>query len=129
LVEELVARASGSGLDVTLRLEGEREGWPAPLAEAAYRVVQEGLTNALRYAAGARVSVLVRGGPDALRVEVKNAAAAADAAVGGLGTGTGLRGLRERVGACGGTLEAGPTSEGGWLLSARLPRRVRAAMS
>jgi signal transduction histidine kinase len=60
LVEELVARASGSGLDVRLRLEGEREAWPAPLAEVAYRVVQEGLTNALRYAAGASVSVLVR---------------------------------------------------------------------
>ena len=128
LVEELVARASGSGLDVKLRLEGQREGWPAPLAEAAYRVVQEGLTNALRYAAGAPVSVLVRGEPHTLTVDVANSAAAGDAGLGGLGTGTGLQGLRERVGACGGTLEAGPTAEGGWLLSARLPRRVRAAM-
>ena len=124
LVEELVARASGSGLDVKLRLEGEREGWPAPLAEAAYRVVQEGLTNALRYAAGASVWVLVRGGPRALEVEVGNAAAAGEADLSGLGTGTGLRGLHERVGACGGTLDAGPTPDGGWLLSARLPRRV-----
>ena len=124
LVEELVARASGSGLDVKLRLEGEREGWPAPLAEAAYRVVQEGLTNALRYAAGASVWVLVRGGSRALEVEVGNAAAAGEADVSGLGTGTGLRGLHERVGGCGGTLDAGPTPDGGWLLSARLPRRV-----
>ncbi|HET8820249.1 MAG TPA: histidine kinase [Thermoleophilaceae bacterium] len=124
LVEELVARASGSGLDVRLRLEGEREGWPAPLAEAAYRVVQEGLTNALRYAAGAPVWVLVRGGPRALAVEVGNAAAAGTADLSGLGTGTGLRGLHERVGACGGTLDAGPTPDGGWLLSARLPRNV-----
>jgi signal transduction histidine kinase len=126
LVEELVARASGSGLDVKLRLEGEREGWPAELAEVAYRVVQEGLTNALRYAAGAAVSVLVRGDADALTVEVRNAPAGDDAGVADLGTGTGLRGLRERVGACGGTLDAGPTSEGGWLLGARLPRRVTA---
>src|SRR5215218_8475760 len=50
LVEELVARAAGSGLDVSLRLEGEREGLPAEIAHMAYRVVQEGLTNALRYA-------------------------------------------------------------------------------
>jgi signal transduction histidine kinase len=129
LVEELVARASGSGLDVKLRLEGEREGWPAELAEVAYRVVQEGLTNALRYAAGASVWVLVRGGADALTVEVRNAPAAGDAAAADLGTGRGLRGLRERVGACGGTLGAGPTSEGGWLLGARLPRRVTAPAS
>jgi signal transduction histidine kinase len=124
LVEELVARASGSGLDVRLRLEGEREGWPVPLAEAAYRVVQEGLTNALRYAAGTPVSVLVRGAPDALTVEVSNVQAAREAALAGVGTGSGLRGLRERVGACGGTLDAGPTPNGGWLLAARLPRRA-----
>jgi signal transduction histidine kinase len=132
LVEELVARASGSGLDVRLRLEGEREGWPAELSEVAYRVAQEGLTNALRYAAGAAVVVLVRGGADALEVEVRNAAPAGlvdDTGVAGLGTGSGLRGLRERVGACGGTLAAGPTSDGGWLLGARLPRRVTAPAS
>ena len=124
LVEELVARAAGSGLDVTLRLEGEREGLPAPLVEAAYRVVQEGLTNALRYASGAPVSVLVRGQPEALVVEVRNAPATRDVALAGAGTGNGLLGLRERVGGCGGTLEAGPTPDGGWRLSALLPRRV-----
>ena len=129
LVEELVARASGSGLDVSLRLEGEREGWPAPLAEVAYRVVQEGLTNALRYAAGAPVSVLVRGAAQALTVEVANAAGAPEAEFAGSGTGNGIRGLRERVGACGGTVEAGPTPDGGWLLRARLPRRVGASLS
>ena len=126
LVEELVARAAGSGLDVSLRLEGEREGWPAPLTEAAYRVVQEGLTNALRYAAGAPVSVAVRGGREALTVEVENGAATRETAVAGFGTGTGLQGLRERVGACGGTVVAGPASDGGWLLRAHLPRRVPA---
>jgi signal transduction histidine kinase len=126
LVEELVARAAGSGLDVSLRLEGEREGWPAPLTEAAYRVVQEGLTNALRYAAGASVSVVVRGRPEALTVEVANAEATRETSVAGFGTGTGLQGLRERVGGCGGTVEAGPAPGGGWLLRATLPRRVPA---
>jgi len=129
LVEELVARASGSGLDVTLRLEGKREGWPASLVEATYRVVQEGLTNALRYAAGGAVRVLVRGDRDALLVEVTNAAAPRERALAGVGTGTGLQGLRERVGASGGTLDAGPTPDGGWRLAARLPRRVTPATS
>jgi signal transduction histidine kinase len=127
LVEELVARAAGSGLDVTLRLEGEREGLAAPLGEAAYHVVQEGLTNALRYAAGAAVRVLVHGDRDALLVEVTNRPTRSEAALAGAGTGHGLRGLRERVTACGGTLEAGPTVDGGWRIAARLPRHVTAA--
>ena len=124
LVEQLVARAAGSGLAVTLRLEGEREGLPAPAVQAACHVVQEGLTNALRYAAGAQVDVLVRGERDALVVAVENAPAAHDPDLAGVGTGTGLQGLRERVGAAGGALEAGPLAGGGWRLGARLPRRV-----
>ena len=124
LVEQLVARAAGSGLAVTLRLEGEREGLPAPAVQAACHVVQEGLTNALRYAAGARVEVCVRGERDALVVAVANDAAPHDPVLAGVGTGTGLQGLRERVGACGGTLDAGPGPGGGWRLGARLPRRV-----
>jgi signal transduction histidine kinase len=124
LLEELVARAAGSGLNVTLRLEGDREGLPAALGETAYRVVQEGLTNALRYAAGAPVSVLLRGAPGELVVEVENGPGAVDAALAGSGTGNGLRGLRERVTARGGTLRAGSTQAGGWILTARLRARV-----
>jgi signal transduction histidine kinase len=127
LVEELVHHASGSGLDVDLRLEGEREGLPAVAVEAAYRVVQESLTNAIRYAAGARVRVLVRGGADELFVEVTNAPARAERTLAGAGTGNGLRGLRERAAACGGQLEAGPTDDGGWRVAAHLPRRVAVA--
>ncbi len=126
LVEELTRRASGSGLDVTLRLEGDREGLPAPVGEIAYRVVQEGLTNALRYAAGAAVSVLVRGDGEELLVEVQNASSAKEAALDGVGMGTGLRGLRERVSACGGTFEAGRRAVGGWQVRARLPRHRQA---
>jgi len=129
LVRELVQRAAGSGLDVTLRLEGDREGLPAPLVQAACRVVQEGLTNALRYAAGTGVRVLVDGGRDALTVEVRNAPAPGDATLAGVGTGTGIQGLRERVGAVGGTLQAGPAGDGGWLVRATLPRRPAPAHS
>jgi signal transduction histidine kinase len=127
LVEELVARAAGSGLDVTLRLEGERDGLPAFVGETAYHVVQEGLTNALRYAAGATVQVRVRGDREALLVEVANLPTRTETALVGAGTGHGLQGLRERVTACGGTLDAGPTPGGGWRLAARLPRHVAAA--
>ena len=70
LVEELVAHAAGSGLDVTLRLGGDREGLPPRVAETAYRVVQEGLTNALRYAAGSAVRVVVGGDTGSLEVLV-----------------------------------------------------------
>ena len=124
LVEELVARAAGSGLDVTLRLEGEREGVPALVVQVAYRVVQESLTNALRYASGAAVSVLLRGERDELVVEVGNGPATGPGALEDAGTGNGLRGLRERIGACGGTLDAGPAGDGGWRVRARLPRRA-----
>ncbi|MEJ7875932.1 MAG: histidine kinase [Solirubrobacterales bacterium] len=122
LLDELVARAAGSGLNVTLRLEGEREGLPAELVEAAYRVVQEGLTNALRYASGSAVSVLVAAESRELVVEVHNGPAPRETTLAGAGTGNGLRGLRERVSACGGTLETGPVA-GGWEIAARLPRR------
>jgi signal transduction histidine kinase len=131
LVEELVARAAGSGLDVTLRLEGEREGLPAGVAQIAYRVVQEGLTNALRYASGAAVTVTVRGESGALAVEVQNGRPPGDASpsLAGAGTGNGLRGLHERVAACGGEVDAGPTAAGGWRLSARVPTRARGSVA
>ncbi|MEA2448410.1 MAG: hypothetical protein QOG63_342 [Thermoleophilaceae bacterium] len=129
LVEELVARAAGSGLDVTLRLEGAREGLPAPLVQAAYRVVREGLTNALRYAAGAAVHVLVDGRSRDLVVEVANGPARRESALAGAGTGNGIRGLRERVGEAGGTLDAGAEPDGGWRLRARLPRRAQVILA
>jgi signal transduction histidine kinase len=128
LVEELVARAAGSGLDVTLRLEGSREGLPAAAVHTVYRVVRESLTNALRYASGAPVHVLVRGGAAAIEVEVVNDAAADAQALAGHGTGNGLRGLRERVGAGGGRLEAGPRESGGWRVAAWIPCAVAVAV-
>jgi signal transduction histidine kinase len=126
LVEELVARAAGSGLDVTLRWEGEREGLPAQAVEAAYRVVREGLTNALRYAAGAPVAIVVRGGQEALVVEVENGPATARADLAGAGTGNGLRGPARARGRVRRHGRAGPRPEGGWRLLARMPRRALA---
>lgn len=121
LVEELVGRAAGSGLDVRLTLEGVRDGFPAGVTAAAYRVVQEGLTNALRYAAGAHVDVRVVGTPGLLTVEVANGPPGDVTPLHGVGLGSGLRGLQERAEALGGSLEAGPGSAGGWRVLARLP--------
>ena len=124
LIGELVQRANRSGLPATLRIEGDCADLDPAVAEIAFRVVREGLTNALRYAAGAPVTATLRGEPDALVVEVVNPAAEHAPALAGTGTGTGLRGLAERVGERGGRVESGPSADGGWRLSARVPRRA-----
>jgi signal transduction histidine kinase len=117
LVREIVDTARASGLPVTLRVFGDTSDVPSAVAHAALRVVQEGLTNALRYAPGAKVEVTVAARPGALELSIVNARSTA--AVGlGLGSGRGLTGLRERVGACGGTLHAGPDGEDGWSVHA-----------
>ena len=122
LVDEVVARAGRSGLDVTCRFEGDRDGVSEPVAHLAFRVVQESLTNALRYAPGAAVSILISTDETgrSLDVRVENAGAPQQAAV---VTGTGARpvGLRERIAALGGRLVAGPTRAGGWAVEAHLP--------
>ena len=85
-----------------------------------FRVVQEGLTNALRHAPGAAVRVLVRGDGHDLTVRVVNDRPAAPSPQ-IPGTGLGLQGLRERVQRLGGALVAGAAPNGGWALEARLP--------
>jgi signal transduction histidine kinase len=123
LVDEVVTRAGRSGLDVTCRFEGDRDRVPRPVAHLAFRVVQESLTNALRYAPGAEVRILIsvdeaRHGL-AVRVENGRAARIDPAPVGG--TGRGLVGLRERIQTLGGQFSAGATGVGGWAVEARLP--------
>jgi signal transduction histidine kinase len=121
LVQEIVDRAGAAGLPVTLRLEGDSSAVRAVVAHTALRVVQEGLTNALRYAPGAPVSVTVRAGTAQLDLTVANARPESETRL-NLGSGYGLTGLRERVAACGGTFDAGPDGDGGWHVNARLPR-------
>jgi signal transduction histidine kinase len=120
LIEEIVTRAARSGLDVSCRLEGERDGVAAGTAHIAFRVVQESLTNALRHAPGAAVQVLVSGSARALTVTVENSHPAQEGP-GLSGTGRGLSGLRERVQDLNGQLLAGPTPHGGWQVKATLP--------
>ncbi|MFB6840414.1 sensor histidine kinase [Streptomyces sp. NPDC056361] len=117
---ELTDRVRASGVLV----EAEVRGVPVPLPSgvdlAAYRVVQEALTNAVKHAAGARVSVTVEYGADRLRVEVSDTGGrrSADAEPGG---GHGLLGLRERLAVYGGTLRAGRRPHGGYRVRAVIP--------
>jgi signal transduction histidine kinase len=93
---------------------------PVAIGLAAYRVVQEALTNALRYAPGAHTSVTVEVDGDDLLVDVSNEAPRSPS-LGGTGTGSGLVGLAERVRLYGGTLAARPTVGGGFVVQARMP--------
>jgi signal transduction histidine kinase len=122
LIDDVVRQAARTGLRVTCRLEGCRDGVAGDRAHAALRVVQESLTNALRHAPGAEVRVLVRGSPGgrSLTVRVENGPAPAAGAARLAGTGRGLIGLRERVLALGGSFSAGPSAAGGWCVDAHL---------
>lgn len=122
LINDLVAGAARTGLDVTLSLEGDLGLLSADVSRSAYLVVREGLTNALRYASGAPVRVRVRSASDEVVVEVRNAPAPRSAPLAGHGSSNGLRGLRERLDHAGGRLEAAATVDGGWCLRASLPR-------
>ncbi|MCW2758125.1 MAG: hypothetical protein JWO46_1871 [Nocardioidaceae bacterium] len=122
LVDEVVTRAGRSGLNVTCRFEGDRDRVPEPVAHLAFRVVQESLTNALRYAPGAdvRIVISVDAAARGLAVRVENDGVPQhDAPL--AGTGRGLVGLRERVQTLGGQFSAGTTGVGGWAVEARLP--------
>ena len=121
LVDEVVTRAGRSGLNVTCRFEGDRDGVSKSVAHMAFRVVQESLTNALRYAPGADVHIVISvdQGARGLVVRVENGTGSPDGFLSG--TGRGLTGLRERIQPLGGHFSAGPTVAGGWAVEARLP--------
>jgi signal transduction histidine kinase len=122
MVDELVRRASDTGLVVSCRFAGRCDRLAADASEAAYRVVQEALTNALKHAPGAPVDITIQDQDAELEVRVVNAAARQRPS--GLersGGSFGLAGMRDRVAACGGRLTCGPTAAGGWQVSALLP--------
>jgi signal transduction histidine kinase len=113
----LVEQARADGLEVDLRIEGEPAPLPQSLDLAAYRVLQEGLTNVRKHAGARQVEIVVRYGPDTVAVAVVDDG---DGTGAGGGTGRGLPGLRERVTLLGGELVVGPRS-GGFALRATLP--------
>ncbi|MDQ0581656.1 sensor histidine kinase [Streptomyces rishiriensis] len=116
----LADRVRETGVPVELTVTGT----PAPLAAgadlAAYRVVQEALTNTVRHAVGSRVRVVVEHVPGAVRIEVSDTGGTS-AAPGGSGGGRGLIGLRERLAVYGATLSAGERPTGGFAVRAVIP--------
>jgi signal transduction histidine kinase len=115
---KLVDQAREAGLPVELRVEGEPVELPASLDLTAYRLVQEGLTNALKHARARHAEVLVRYENGHVELTVSDDGLGIGSGDGG---GHGLVGMRERVSVYGGELEAGPRPDGGFRLRARLP--------
>jgi signal transduction histidine kinase len=104
---------------VTVSRDGDLRGLPVAVSQAAYRVVQEALTNVTRHARPCRVEVSLRRTSDALDVAVDDDGRRPVADAGS--PGYGLVGMRERVTAAGGRLSAGPGPDGGWQVRAAFP--------
>jgi signal transduction histidine kinase len=120
-VGELVEQTRAVGLDVSLDVGGERpRRLPDAVQRAAYRIVQESLTNARRHAAGAPVRVGLSFEPDRLLVTVENGTGATSN--GNTGAGVGVTGMQERAAAVGGILRA-TSSRNGFCVTAELPYR------
>jgi len=117
-LDELVEHVRAAGLAVAISVQGTPRPLPAGVELSAYRVVQEALTNTLKHAQASRAEVALRYREQELDVEVR------DDGVGGgngNGSGRGLIGMRERVAAFGGSLDAGPAAGGGFAVGARFP--------
>ena len=117
-LDSLVEEVGRAGLPVRLHVEGEPFPLPPAIDLSAYRIVQEGLTNALKHARASRADVTVRYGPDEVQIEVRDDG---EGDASSNGAGYGLVGVRERVKIYGGQMTAGNATDGGFVLSARLP--------
>src|SRR5215470_18831868 len=138
-IDDLTAQARDAGLDVTLEATSPAAPLPSAVGSAAYRILQESITNVIRHAGPTRVTVALNPGVDALEIRVTDEgrrAAPGDDPVdprlptqhpGGNGTGVSakpgraIRGMRERCRLLGGDLDAKPTPGGGFEVTARLP--------
>ena len=118
-LDGLLEQVRAAGLEVDLEVVGQQRELPPALELSAYRIVQEALTNTLRHADAARATVTLRFDSDALTIEIRDDGSAAPSGNGA--NGRGLIGMRERVTTFGGHLQAGPSGEGGFRVTARLP--------
>jgi signal transduction histidine kinase len=121
----LVQRVRDAGVPVELTVAGSPRPLPSGVELTAYRVVQEGLTNTVKHAAGAAATVRVEYGTDELRVEVTDTGGTPGAAA-ATGNRRGLIGLRERLAVYGGTLQSKPRLTGGYRLTAQIPLETMA---
>jgi signal transduction histidine kinase len=118
-LDSLRAAVEAAGSPVDLLISGERLVLPPAVDHAAYRILQESLTNVLRHAPpGTPAKVALRYLPDLLTITVSNSADALACVANG---GNGLRGMAERATAVGGSLDAGPAPDGGFRVTAKLP--------
>ena len=122
-LERLVGQVREAGLPVEVTVEGRDRTLPGGMDLAAYRIIQEALTNTVKHAGKATANVTVRYEPEALDIEVTDdgRGAAAPLLAGGVQGGHGLIGMQERVTLYGGTLETGPVFPGGYRVHARFP--------
>jgi signal transduction histidine kinase len=119
-LDSLIKEIGRAGLPVELRFAGERFPLPPGIDLSAYRIVQEGLTNALKHARASHAEVTVRYAPDEVGIQVRDDGTGGTPSD-GYGHGHGLIGIRERVRLYGGEMTAGTTNGGGFTLSTRLP--------
>ncbi|MFJ8858646.1 sensor histidine kinase [Streptomyces sp. NPDC102451] len=120
-IDDLAETSRKAGTAVEVRRSGEARPLATTADHAAYRVVQEGLTNAHKHAPGASISIGLRYEPDSLVVEVANGPVAQPVPSGVASGGQGLTGLAERARLVGGMVHAGPTADGGFRLAGVLP--------
>jgi signal transduction histidine kinase len=118
--ESLIDRVRAAGLEVDVTITGEMRPLSSGLSLTAYRVLQEALTNALKYANHAQTDVCLTYSDTELKLEILNTAAEAPSDNGAT-SGRGISGMRERVALYGGRLEAGPRVGGGYVVRAWLP--------
>jgi signal transduction histidine kinase len=117
-LDSLADEVARAGLPVRVHLDGDPVALPRAVDLSSYRIVQEGLTNALKHARATRADVTIRYKGERVELEVRDDGAGATASD---GLGHGLVGIRERVKIYGGEMTAGPAPDGGFLLTARLP--------
>jgi signal transduction histidine kinase len=129
-VGELVGLAREAGLDVKAQVDAAPQELPSAVDQAAYRIVQESITNVIRHAGPARVTISLTYGPSDLEILVADDGRGARDAGHGQdgGGGRGIAGMRERVGLLGGELSAGARPGGGFQVRARLPLRLDQAV-
>jgi signal transduction histidine kinase len=119
-LDELGESLRTAGIEVELDIDPATATLPASVTATGYRIVQEALTNVVRHAGGAHARVRVTRGDDSVVIEVQDDGRGEDPAA-PAGAGQGVRGMRERARAAGGTLDAGPLAGGGWRVLATLP--------
>jgi signal transduction histidine kinase len=120
-LDALATGVRAAGLPVTVTVTGQPRELPAVTDLAAFRIIQEALTNTIRHAGAATAAVSVRYGDGDLRIEITDTGWGSVHSQGTNGTGHGLRGMRERAAAAGGTIEIGPGPSGGFRVAARFP--------